>query len=113
MTCRFAPDARQHDPAVALMLIYRIFVTFVSWMVLQARPDTAKEIEILVLHHQLVVLVLMPYADEGEAIRIANDTDESWQDRAVIASEPLLNAAFLDDSANRWLRGRTRKTTYR
>ena len=33
---------------MALRLIYRIFVTFVSWMVLQARPDTAKEIEILV-----------------------------------------------------------------
>jgi hypothetical protein len=41
---------------VALMLIYRIFVTFVSWLVLQARPDQAKEIEILVLRHQLVVL---------------------------------------------------------
>jgi len=41
---------------VALTLVHRSFVTFVSWMVLQARPDRAKEIEILVLRHQLIVL---------------------------------------------------------
>jgi hypothetical protein len=45
-------DAPLHDPAMALMLIYRIFVTFVSWLVLHARPNQAKEIEILVLRHQ-------------------------------------------------------------
>jgi putative transposase len=42
--------------AVALTLIYRMFATFVSWMVLRARTERAKEIEILVLRHQLAVL---------------------------------------------------------
>ena len=42
MTAGSAPDALQHDPAVALTLIYRIFATFVSWMVVHARPDSPK-----------------------------------------------------------------------
>ena len=57
------------------MLIYRIFVTFVSWLVLQARPDQAKEIEILVLRHQLVVLQ-----------RRTPRPRLRWTDRAVIAA---------------------------
>ena len=43
-------------PPVALKLIYQVFVKLLSWMVLHARSDTAKEIEILVLRHQLTVL---------------------------------------------------------
>ena len=42
MTAGSAPDALQHDPAVALTLIYRTFATFVSWMVVHARPDSPK-----------------------------------------------------------------------
>ena len=34
-------------------LIYQAFANLLSWMVLRARSDTAKEIEILVLRHQL------------------------------------------------------------
>jgi putative transposase len=41
---------------VALKLIYLIFSKLVSWMVLRTRSDTTKEIEILVLRHQLAVL---------------------------------------------------------
>jgi hypothetical protein len=33
-----------------------MFSTLLGWMVLRARSDTAKEIEILVLRHQLAVL---------------------------------------------------------
>jgi hypothetical protein len=32
-------------------LIYQMFAKLLSWMVLHARSDTAKEIEILVLRH--------------------------------------------------------------
>jgi putative transposase len=60
---------------VALTLVYRIFAMFVSWMVLQARPDRAKEIEILVLRHQLVVLQ-----------RRTPRPRLRWTDRAVIAT---------------------------
>ena len=38
------------------MLIYRMFTKLLSWMVLCARSDTTKDIEILVLRHQLAVL---------------------------------------------------------
>ena len=38
---------------MALQLIYLVFSKLVSWMVLRTRSDTAKEIEILVLRHQL------------------------------------------------------------
>jgi putative transposase len=41
---------------VALTLIYRMFVTLLSWIVLRTRSDTTNEIEILVLRHQLTVL---------------------------------------------------------
>jgi putative transposase len=59
---------------VALKLIYQIFAKLLSWMVLRTRSDAAKEIEILVLRHQLAVLQRRPRP------RI------SWTDRAVIAA---------------------------
>jgi hypothetical protein len=42
------------DPPVTLMLIYQTFAKLLGWMV--PPSDTAKEIEILVLRHQLAVL---------------------------------------------------------
>jgi putative transposase len=60
---------------VALMLIYRMFTTVLSWMVLWARSDDTKEIEILVLRHQLAVLQR----------RIARPRMR-WTDRAVIVA---------------------------
>jgi putative transposase len=65
----------RHDPFVAVKLIYQMFTKPPSWMVLHTRSDTANEIEILALRHQLAVLqrrTLRP--------RI------SWTDRAVIAA---------------------------
>jgi hypothetical protein len=41
---------------MASRLIYHVFATVVSWTVLRTRSDAAKEIEILVLRHQLAVL---------------------------------------------------------
>src|SRR5215210_5549316 len=59
---------------MALTLIYRMFATLVSWMVLRGRPGRAKEIEILVLRHQLAIL-------QGRTPR----PRLRWTDRAVIA----------------------------
>jgi putative transposase len=41
---------------VALRLIYQMLSTLLGWIVVRARSETSKEIEILVLRHQLAVL---------------------------------------------------------
>jgi hypothetical protein len=66
--------ASGHDPPMAVKLIYQILVKMLSWMVMHARSDTAKEIEILVLRRQLAVLQ-----------RRTPRPRLNWSDRAVIA----------------------------
>jgi putative transposase len=41
---------------MALRLVYLVFSRVLSWTVLLTRSDTANEIEILILRHQLAVL---------------------------------------------------------
>jgi hypothetical protein len=41
---------------VALRPIYQMFAKLLSWIVLRTRSDTTKDVEILVLRHQLAVL---------------------------------------------------------
>jgi hypothetical protein len=55
LTWCFAADGARHDPLMAVKLIYQMFAKLLSWMVLHARSETANEIEILVLRHQLAV----------------------------------------------------------
>ena len=60
---------------MAVNLIYQMFAKLLSWMVLHARSDTANEIEILVLRHQLAALR-----------RRTPRPQIRWSDRAVIAA---------------------------
>ncbi len=60
---------------MGLKLIYQMFGKLLSWMVLHARSEDTKDIEILVLRHQLAVL-----RRRTPRPRI------SWTDRAVIAA---------------------------
>src|SRR6185312_7665826 len=52
-----------------------MFTKLVGWMVLRTRSDTTKDIEILVLRHQLAVLQ-----------RRTPRTRMSWTDRALVAA---------------------------
>ena len=65
----------RHDPLMALRLIYQMFSTLLGWIVLRTRSDTTKDIEILVLRHQLAVLQ-----------RRTPRPRMSWTDRALIAA---------------------------
>ena len=60
---------------MALRLIYQIFSKLLGWIVLRTRSDTTKDIEILVLRHQLAVLQ-----------RRTPRPRMSWTDRALIAA---------------------------
>ena len=66
---------------MALRLIYQMFSKLLSWIVLRTRSDTTKEIEILVLRHQLAVLQ-----------RRTPRPRISWNDRAMIAALDLVAA---------------------
>ena len=60
---------------MALRLIYQMFTKLLGWIVLQTRSDTTKDIEILVLRHQLAVLQ-----------RRTPRPRMTWTDRALIAA---------------------------
>ena len=60
---------------MALWLTYQMFFKLLSWLVLRDRSDTTKEIEILVLRHQLAVLQ-----------RRTPRPRMSWADRAMVAA---------------------------
>jgi hypothetical protein len=52
----YGRQALQHDRAVALRLGYLILTRVLTWLALLARSDATKDIEILVLRHELTVL---------------------------------------------------------
>ena len=61
-------------PAVAFGLVYLMLVRVLSWLALLARSDAAKDVEILMLRHEVAVLR-----------RNARPT-LTWPDRAVLSA---------------------------
>ena len=60
---------------MCVALVYRLLVTVVSWLALLARSSASKDVEILVLRHEVAVL------------RRANPRPRlSWTERAVLAA---------------------------
>src|SRR4051794_37958728 len=60
---------------MALQLIYLMFSKLLGWLVVRTRSDSSKDIEILVLRHQLAVLQ-----------RRTPRPPTTWNDRALIAA---------------------------
>src|SRR4051794_11402389 len=60
---------------MALQLIYLMFSKLLGWLVVRTRSDSSKDIEILVLRHQLAVLQ-----------RRTPRPPTTWHDRALIAA---------------------------
>ena len=72
------------SPAVAFGLVYLMLVRVLSWLALLARSDAAKDVEILVLRHEVAVL------------RRTNARPAlTWLDRAVLSALSRLMPASL------------------
>jgi putative transposase len=67
--------AEEHDRDVSIRLLYLIFDRLLGWLLLLARTPASKDIELLVLRHEVAVL------------RRANPKPHlNWADRAVLAA---------------------------
>ena len=78
---------------MALRLIYQMFTKLLGWIVLHTRSDATKDIEILVLRHQLAVLQ-----------RRTPRPRMSWTDRALIGASTvwnILHTAGIDPATRR------------
>jgi putative transposase len=83
---------------MALRLVYLMFVQLTRWAALMARDSAAKDVELLVLRHEVAVL-------RRQVVRPRMD----WPDRAVLAGlarllpRPIRNGLFVrPDTLLRW-----------
>jgi hypothetical protein len=81
---------------VALPLLYTIFCQVVSWLSLLARNDAVKDVEILVLRHEVAVLRRqvgrpgLSWADRAVLSALARGLPKTLRAHRVVTAETLL-----------------------
>jgi hypothetical protein len=73
--CDWSARATGHDRAVALCLLYLIFLRVLNLLLLLGRSSASKDIELLVLRHEIAVLC-----------RVNPRPHLDWADRATFAA---------------------------
>jgi hypothetical protein len=76
---------------VLFRLAYLLMIRLFSWLALLARSNTAKDVEILVLRHEVAVLR-----------RQVTRPEPNWADRAVIAASTTCSSTASGTSGGSW-----------
>jgi hypothetical protein len=70
VTCDDRRLRLRHDPGLTLRLLYLIFSWLLGWLMLLGRASSSKDIELLVLRHEVAVLRSQSEASPNGSYRV-------------------------------------------